>query len=80
MICTIQQDSMGSLHAWRGRVNPFRASAYLYTADGKEAQLFIQEGMGAEEALDYLSAHERSRLARGYSIQTRNLPEEYLPY
>jgi len=71
---------MGSIHAWRGRVEPFRVSSYLYTADGKEAELFIQEGMGAEEALEYLTTRERRELARGYSIQTKNLPEDYFPY
>jgi hypothetical protein len=77
MLCTIKEDSMGSLHIWKGDVTP---SGYKYTwrVDGIEADLYIQEGMGAEQFKEELSKTKQAQLRKGYAI-TANVLDEYFP-
>ena len=68
---------MGSLHIWKCNVTP---SGYKYTwhVDGREADLYIQEGMGAEQFKEELSKYKQSQLRNGYAITAR-IAEEYFP-
>ena len=79
MIATLQLDSMGSLHAWKGEHNPYRKSGYLYTVNGKEAELFIAD-WEVDYALEHLTEEEREHLKRGYSLITKNLPSDYFMF
>lgn len=78
MIITIQEDAMGSLHIFEGKVSPFRRGAYLYVVDGKESSWFVQEGFGVEEVLKDLGVRKtrRQRLRAGYPI-TIKVSDEY---
>ena len=74
MKTTIIEDNMGSLHIFKGWVEPFKKGAYLYTVDGREADLFIQEGMGVEEFKESTSLDKGSRakaLRGGWAVRTR---------
>ena len=77
MLCTIKEDAMGSLHIWKGNVHP---TGYKYTwrVDGREADLYLQEGMGAEQFKSELPRHKAKQLTLGYCV-TANVYEEHLP-
>jgi len=68
---------MGSLHIWKGNVQPY-GYKYTWHVDGREADLYLQEGMGAEQFKDELSAYKRKRLSLGYSV-TAHIYDEYFP-
>lgn len=78
MLCTISMDAMGNVYVFRGRVDTYRKSKYyVVDAAGKDADLFLQEGMGAEEFLEQeLTTRQKNRLNRGYDIQA-NIIEDY---
>ena len=68
---------MGSLHIWKGNVDP---TGYKYTwhVNGREADLYLQEGMGAEQFKSELPRHKAKQLTLGYCV-TANVYEEHLP-
>lgn len=73
-------DGMGSLHIFKGKISPFRKSAYLYTNNGKESDLFIQEGMGVDEFMDNVpfTKKQLKDLNNGYPIYVqKHLMDDY---
>lgn len=77
MLCTIKEDAMGSLHVWKGDVNPV-GYKYTWHAEGREADLYVQEGFGAEQFKSELSKTKQAQLRRGYAI-TAQIYDEYFP-
>ena len=75
MKVTIIEDSMGSLHIWKGRVQP---TGYMYTwkVDGQWADLYIQDSESRASVLDYLKPAKRKELAFGNAV-TADIPSEY---
>ena len=68
---------MGCLHVWKGRVTPI-GYKYTWKAAGQEADLYLQEGMGAEEFKAQLTKHAQRQLSNGYHVTT-HIYEEYFP-
>jgi len=75
---TVQMDKMGSLHLWMGEVEPQQVGKYLYKANGKEADLYIQEGkQDINDFINYLTSDEKQDLLNGYPVVTNNIPDDY---
>jgi len=75
---TIAIDKMGSLYIWEGEHDTYMKSHYWIIADGREADIFIQEGacsMG--DFLQYLSDEELEELKHGRTIISTNIPDDY---
>ncbi len=76
MIITIKEDSMGCLHVWKGESTPV-GYKYTWKANGREADLFIQNQEDVQSFLDNLTCDERDQLELGYFVTTRNVPSDY---
>jgi hypothetical protein len=75
MLCTIKEDALGSLHVWKGNVVPV-GYKYTWHAEGRDADLYVQEGIGAEEFKSELSKTKQAQLRKGYAI-TAQIYDEY---
>lgn len=75
MKVTIIEDSMGSLHIWKGNVAP---TGYKYTwkVEGKWSDLYVQDSESCASIKDYLKPAKRKKLAFGNTV-TADIPSEY---
>jgi hypothetical protein len=76
MLCTIKEDSMGCLHVWEGESTPV-GYKYTWKANGREADLYIQNEGDCFHFLENLTNKERNLIHMGYHITTRNVPSDY---
>lgn len=74
---TIQMDKMRSLHIWPGTVKPIQIAKYRWAADGREAEVYIQEDTDVEDILSHLTPEERRDVEAGWDVVTKNFPDEY---
>jgi hypothetical protein len=77
MKCIIKEDSMGSLHIWKGHVTP-TGHKYTWKAEGKWADLYVQDSESRAYILEYLKPAKRRELEKGYAV-TAEIPSEYFP-
>lgn len=74
---TLQMDKMGSLHMWHGDVKPISTGTYSFQANGKDADVYVQNKVDVNSILDNLTREEKEDLEKGYSIVTKSVPSEY---
>jgi hypothetical protein len=74
---TIQQDAMGNLHIWKGKVQPIRTGKYGWEANGKEADVFIQSKDDIQLSLSDLPGEEREQIEQGHFVTTKYFPDQY---
>lgn len=67
---TIQMDAMGNLHIWKGVVQPHKVTKYMWTAKGKECDLFVQDESTKTAILDSLSDEEFASVNGGFPCYT----------
>jgi hypothetical protein len=77
MKVTIIEDSMDSLHIWKGNVTP---TGYMYTwkVEGKWSDLYVQDSESCASIRAELKPAKRKQLAFGNAV-TAEIPSEYFP-
>jgi hypothetical protein len=73
---TLVEDSFGCLHLFEGMQIPSNHPT-LSKVLNKEADRFFQSQDDIEVIKSYLPEDERMHLSLGYSIQTKNIPDDY---
>ena len=74
---TIQMDAMGNLQIWKGKVQPHRVAKYVWVADGRECDLFVQDQSQKTTILDSLSESEFKEVSSGWHCYTVLEPEYF---
>lgn len=74
--CTLVEDAHGNIHLFNGMVTPSNHPT-LPKVLNKEADIFIQIESDRDAILEHLTEDEKMHLSLGYSIQTKNVPDDY---
>ena len=71
-------DAMGALHAWKGAHQVEWEGKYRPLADGREADLYVQDSQDVETILAYLPDELADETREGWTVVC-DLPDELFP-
>ncbi len=79
MQATVVVDAMGALHAWRGAHQVAWEGKYRPLVDGREADLYVQDGQDVEAILAYLPDELAGEAREGWTVVCE-LPDGVFPF
>ena len=74
---TLQMNKMGHVHMWKGTGKIVKTGKYNYSMNDKEADVYFQNDQDVDAILNDLTPSERSEIEKGYTIVTKNIPDDY---